>query len=191
MLDIARDNRPITVNTLLAVHETIVSGDEFAGMFRDGAVYIRGSQHVPPNAVNVRQLIAEMFETYVRDVAEEHPVVTGATLHFAIAHIHPFVDGNGRTARILNNLHLISHGYPPVLIDPVDDKPTYFDALRAASLAGKPGKGDPAPFVDYVVRIEQRSLDRYARALETLTVPTAQRHDEGRAPMKYAKLGRP
>lgn len=183
MLDMARDNRPITVNTLLAVHETIVAGEEFAGMFHDGAVYIRGSQHVLPNAVNVRQLIAEMFETYVRDVAEEHPVVAGATLHFAIAHIHPFVDGNGRTARILNNLHLISHGYPPVLIDPVDDKPTYFDALRAASLAGTPGKGDPARFVDYMVRMEQRSLDRYFRALETAHGPDESTTRRSRAPM--------
>ncbi len=171
MLGMAKDSRPITVNTLLAVHETIVSGEEFAGMFRNGAVYIRGSQHVPPNAVHVRQLIDEMFDTYVRDVAEEHPVVAGAVLHFAIAHIHPFIDGNGRTARILNNLHLISHGYAPVLIDPVDDKPTYFEALRAASLAGKPGKGDPARFVDYMARMEQRSLDRYVRALETAHGP--------------------
>jgi len=185
MLDMAKDNRPITVNTLLALHESIVSGEPFAGMFRDGAVYIRGSQHVPPNAGKVRQLIAETFETYVRDVVEEHAVVAGAKLHFAIAHIHPFVDGNGRTARIVNNLHLISHGYPPVLIDPVDDKPTYFEALRAASLSGEPAKGDPAPFVDYMVQMEQRSLGRYIEALQTAygsDEPTSRRRrsaDEG------------
>lgn len=171
MLDMAKANRPITVNTLLAIHESVVSGEEFAGMFRDGPVYIRGSQHVPPSAVKVQELIAETFETYVRDVAKEHAVVAGAKLHFAIAHIHPFVDGNGRMARIVNNLHLISHGFPPVLIDPVDDKPTYFEALRAASLAGEPAKGDPTPFVDYMIRMESRSLDRYIKALETAHAP--------------------
>jgi len=66
---------------------------------------------------------------------------------------------------------LISHGFPPVLIDPVDDKPTYFEALRAASLAGEPAKGDPTPFVDYLIRMESRSLDRYIKALATAHAP--------------------
>lgn len=165
MLDMAKAKRPITANALLAIHEVVVAGEEFAGAYRDHAVYIRGSQHVPANSTKVKDLIAEMFETYEEDCSNRHPVVAGARLHFNIAHIHPFADGNGRTARLLNNLHLISHGYPPVIITPDRDKPAYFAALESSHMGGEPGKGDPTEFSSYMIGLEEQALERYMKAL--------------------------
>jgi Fic family protein len=153
MLDMAKAKRPITRNTMLAIHEAVTAGKAYAGTLRDEPV--------------VSSQVDEMFAIYERDIVDEHPVVAGAKLHFAIAHIHPFQDGNGRTSRLLDNLHLISHGYPPVLIDPAKDKPRYFEALEKAHMSGEPGKGDPIAFVAYMAKMEERALERYLQALQT------------------------
>lgn len=168
MLKKARDREPITRNTLLALHAAIVSGEPHAGAFRDHAVQIFGSMHVPPNYLKVAALIDEAFDTYERDLATKHPVVAGAKLHFNILTIHPFADGNGRTARLINNLHLIKYGYPPVLLDPSQDKPQYFDVLKTAQMEGEPGKGDPTKFVAFMIRMEERALKHYLSAIREM-----------------------
>ncbi len=165
MLAMASDQRAITKNTLLALHEVIVAGESYAGQFRNQAVYISGAEHVPPNHEKVRGLMDDVFATYEKDLKKGHPVVAGAKLHFNIVMVHPFVDGNGRTARLINNLHLIKCGYPPVIIDASQDKPEYFETLNRASISGEPGKGDPTEFVAYMVRLEARALKRYFKVL--------------------------
>ncbi len=166
MLSMAKEERPITRNTLLTIHEIIVSGEPHAGTFREQAVHIYGSDHAPPNWIKVSGLIDEMFETYENDIATRHPVVAGAKLHFNLLTIHPFVDGNGRTARLINNLHLVKSGFPPVLIDAVNDKPQYFDVLKKAQMKGEPGKGDPADFILFMIDLERRALERYVKVLD-------------------------
>lgn len=166
MLSMAQEKRPITRNTLLALHDAIMSGEAHAGMFREQAVQIFGSDHVPPNPLKVPALMDDVFATYDEDVKTEHPVIAGAKLHFNVLTVHPFVDGNGRTARLVNNLHLIKHGFPPVIIDAVDDKPSYFDVLKKAQMEGEPGRGDPARFVAFMVGLEERSLKHYINVLE-------------------------
>jgi Fic family protein len=92
-----------------------------------------------------------------------HPIERAARAHFDLLTIHPFADGNGRTARLLQNLLLIQAGFVPILIGP-DDRPTYFDVLQAAQTA-VPGYGDPEPFISYIIDLEERELSRYLRAL--------------------------
>ena len=163
MLAMAREGRPITANTLLALHEAVVQNEPHAGTWRTQAVFIRGSRHVPPNPIRVPELVAHMISAYERESQIEHPILVGARLHFRIAHIHPFVDGNGRTARLAHNLHLIRSGYVPILIEPGQEKTEYFAALSAADQLGD---GDPTPFVEYAIAMEERALDRYLHALE-------------------------
>src|SRR3989344_4557216 len=79
-------------------------------------VRITGAKHMlPPRYEKIpKQLFSLLEEVYQ---GKNHPVENAALLHFHIARIHPFIDGNGRTARLMQNLHLQHYGYPPVIIE--------------------------------------------------------------------------
>jgi Fic family protein len=164
MLDLAQKRVAIDLDAVLALHRAVVGEESFAGRLREQPVYIRGSLHVPPNYAKVPKLVDEMLAR-VTNAAHEHPVVTASVLHFDLLTIHPFVDGNGRTARLLQNLYLIREGFVPVLIGP-EEKSRYFDVLQRAQIA-VPGVGDPSEFISYMAELELRELQRYLAALKT------------------------
>ena len=97
----------------------------------------------------MQELVAWINAT---EVAELHPVERSALSHFRLVHIHPFIDGNGRTARLLMNLVLIREGYPPAVIRH-ERRPEYYDALDQAH------EGDTTAFVTLVAEEAERSLD--------------------------------
>jgi Fic family protein len=82
-----------------------------------------------------------------------HPVIAAGRAQHRLVYIHPFADGNGRTARLLMNLVLIRCGYPPAVVH-VDERPRYYATLEQASLTG-----DDRPFLRLVAEVAQRSLD--------------------------------
>jgi Fic family protein len=104
-------------------------------------------------------------------VLAEHPkrhiVELAALAHHRFVHIHPFYDGNGRTARLIMNLFLMQNGYPIVMVLKNDRKKYY----RALSLADK---GDPALFIRFMAQCVERSLDLYLKA----TTPMSQEQEE-------------
>ena len=166
MLGMAQNRRPITRNTILALHEALLSGEPHAGAFRDQPVYIRGARYVPPDYERIGELIDKAFDIYRVDVKAKNAIISGAKLAFNLVTIHPFVDGNGRLSRLVNNLHLIQHGYPPVLIEPGADKARYFDSLAKGQYGEDPFSCDPAPFVGYMIEKEYEAFDRYLKALD-------------------------
>ncbi|HEV3157208.1 MAG TPA: Fic family protein [Candidatus Baltobacteraceae bacterium] len=166
MLKLAKDQARVTTTVIRGLHRVVVGSDEdFAGQWRDHPVYISGSLHVPPNYIKVPDLMDEMIAAYDTSKTTDHPVVTAAKLHFNLVRVHPFADGNGRTARLLGNLELIRMGFAPILIEK-EDRKTYFNILERCCMGGEPGKGDPTEFVAFVERFEEKALDRYLRALE-------------------------
>ena len=86
------------------------------------------------------------------DAARLHPVERAVLAHFRLVHVHPFIDGNGRTARLLMNLILMRQGYPPAIVR-VDERPSYYDTLDAAHA------GDTGPFIQLIAQAVDRSLD--------------------------------
>jgi Fic family protein len=116
----------ITERELLDLHLMVLGRDDpHAGHYRSVPVFIRGATHVPPNAAKVSTLMADMFAT---DHSPLHPVVSAARWHLGIARVHPFIDGNGRAARLVMNLCLMRHGFPPLRIQP-SDRLDYYEAL--------------------------------------------------------------
>ncbi len=93
-----------------------------------------------------------------------HPVVRTAEIHHRLVHIHPFIDGNGRTARLVMNLLLMKDGYPPAVIRKVDRR-SYYSALARAD------RGDSAPFTNFVGRAVEHSLTVYLEALTPQETP--------------------
>lgn len=166
MLKFAKDQVPVTTAVIRALHRVVVGSDEdFAGQWRDHPVYIHGSFHVPPNYIKIPNLMDAMIAKYETLRTTEHPIATAAKLHFDLVTIHPFADGNGRTARLLGNLELIRSGFAPILIEK-DDRRAYFNVLERCQMGGEPGLGDSTEFIAYVERFEEKALDRYLRALE-------------------------
>ena len=152
---------PITGHNVRQIHALILRtiDDENAGAYRKGQVYITGSTYLPPMAIEVPPLMQELVAWInSAEAADLHPAERAAPAHFRLVHIHPFVDGNGRTARLLMNLILIREGYPPAVIRH-ERRPEYYDALDRAH------EGDTDPFVTLVAEEAERSLNVWLEAV--------------------------
>ena len=89
--------------------------DTHAGCYRTVAVRISGSTVVLPNPVKVPSLMTE-FIKWIETADKIHPIDLASEAHYRLVSIHPFVDGNGRTARLMMNMLLLMSGYPPAII---------------------------------------------------------------------------
>ncbi|MBS0618887.1 MAG: Fic family protein [Spirochaetes bacterium] len=121
---------------ILDLHAVIMKDiDAQSGLFRRTQLRILGATHIPPNFVKVESLIDALCQWYYDNERKMPAWLLAAAVHFQIAHIHPFADGNGRTARLMMNLILLGKGYPPAVILHVDRK-KYYRTLQEAD-AGK------------------------------------------------------
>jgi Fic family protein len=155
---LAKPDATLTERDLLDLHRIVLTRveDSFAGSYRTGAVRIAGSNHVPPNALKVPDLMEELF-AQIQSTAD--PVERAAKLHHGIARIHPFTDGNGRAARLAMNFVLLAAGYPPVSI-PTNLRQAYYNALESAD------SGDFQSWLDFLTTQLDHELDQWLSALE-------------------------
>lgn len=150
----------LSENDILTVHNSILRGidDENAGHYRSIPVRISGSQVVLPNPARVPDHM-QKFAQWLISESDMHPIEFAAEAHYRLVTIHPFTDGNGRTARLLMNLILMQHGYPPALIRK-RDRLKYISSLEKAQLGG--GADD---YHKVIYDASNRSLDIYLNAL--------------------------
>ncbi len=141
---------------LLSVHGLVLQKieKEQAGRYRNLGVRISGANFVPPNALKVEALMSELLDWTNGEGRALAPVVRAAVFHHRFVWIHPFFDGNGRTARLLFNLLLMSDGFPPAIILK-NDRKKYYDALNKAN------NGDYSKLLLLVMQALERSLDIY------------------------------
>ena len=134
MRSVASGDRPIDEEVVTELHRRIVlrSHPEIAGMYSRHPRRIAGSAAVFPNPVKIPDLM-RVLGTWLEAAAPMPDAAFDG--HFRLTAIHPFSDGNGRTARLLMNLMLIRGGYPPMAIRP-EDRAAYLAALEDASLSG-------------------------------------------------------
>jgi len=129
-----------------------------AGEYRKGNVRITGSRHVLPDAVVVPERMRELVTWYESNKSQMHRVELAAIFHHTFVHIHPFFDGNGRTARLLMNIILMSAGYPLVIILK-NDRRRYCNTLDQAD------KGEISPFIRFIAQAVERSLNMYVKVI--------------------------
>jgi Fic family protein len=134
LYELAQGKGPITENDIKQIHQLIVGKEESLspGDYRNIGVIISGSEHRPPEPFEIPMQMRELVE-WINDVTDDNlsPIIFGAIAHHEFVKIHPFKDGNGRTARILLNLVLLRKGYPICNIRK-DERPLYYDALSLA-----------------------------------------------------------
>ncbi|MEH6551050.1 MAG: Fic family protein [Pseudomonadales bacterium] len=121
----------------------ILQPADLAG-YRNLPVYIRQSQHVPPNFEAVRELMPAFFDLLKNETEPAVRVILG---HFIFVFIHPYTDGNGRIGRFVMNLMLASGGYPWVVV-PVERRSEHMDSLEAASV-----HQDIEPFTKFIASL--------------------------------------
>lgn len=107
----------------------LIPASALAG-YRDDAVFLKGSRHVPPRREAVRDAMPAFFDLLEE---EAEPSVRAVLGHWLFGYIHPYMDGNGRMARFTMNAMLASGGYPWTVIR-VEDRQNYMAALEAASV---------------------------------------------------------
>jgi Fic family protein len=175
---------PVTPFEVRQIHGLVLTriDDEEAGQYRRVQVYIAGADHRPPEAWQVPQLMADWGDWLNGPAQDLHPVVRAALAHHRLVAVHPFVDGNGRTARLAMNLLLMRDGYPPTIIENAHRRQYYRILARADS-------GDEGPLVNFVGRAAERSLTLYLEACTPRSKPPAP-GDEW-LPLREAAKGTP
>lgn len=155
-----RSTASVSESDLLRLHGMILQGidDHNAGRYRSVPVRISGSLVVLPNYMKVPRLMTDFVNQVLANPQGLHPVAVATQAHYELVTIHPFADGNGRTARLLMNLVLMQHGYPPAIIS-LRQRERYIRSLEQAQLGGP-----REDFDKLIARAVDRSLDIYLKA---------------------------
>lgn len=152
----AASEMPLTAELIKEIHRRVEDGlIETAGSVRQQDVSITGAERQPPGWADVRDLLNQMCDIY-ESATEAHPVVRAAWAHATFTAIHPFMDGNGRTGRLLQDFSLLSAGLLPVGI-PIARRGDYYDALEMAD------SGDWRSLIEIVAEAELAALDKARR----------------------------
>lgn len=152
-------HRQITEDNIIAIHRLVLDGidDEWAGRYRESQVFVKGTDVTFPAASQVPYYMAEFID-WLKAEKHMHPVQLAAEAHFRLVSIHPFVDGNGRTARLLMNLILLIHGYPVAVIRN-EERTDYLEAINRGQT-----QKQLSAFYQLVADAAERSLDAYLAA---------------------------
>ena len=135
--ELVKKKKPLSEWDIKLIHQLILKNidDKNAGVYRAVNVTISGADHVPPNFLKVQTEMSDFIAWYKSDAQKMHPIERAARIHADFVKIHPFVDGNGRTSRLLMNLELMKDGFPPVILS-VEKRLEYYEALDTAHTKG-------------------------------------------------------
>ncbi len=162
--DLAKQNETISERDLLQIHYLILQGinNEQAGKYRNLQVLISGAKHVPPQPYLVQKEMESLFLWYNENKDKLHPVVLSAEIHERLVTIHPFIDGNGRTARLLMNLILLQNGFPiAILKGDIDSRLKYYSALETAQI-----EHNKEPFINLITENVEETMQRIIKVVE-------------------------
>jgi Fic family protein len=151
---LAAQGEPIREIDIREIHRLVLQriAPEDAGRYSDHQRTIAGSPLALPVPAEIPALMGDLARWLAAAPAEPE---TAFAAHARLVTIHPFSDGNGRTARLLTNLLLMRAGYPPVVIGP-EQRARYIDALQALQL-----HGDPAGYEALMAERLEASLDHH------------------------------
>jgi excisionase family DNA binding protein len=162
LYDLADKNKRYNLSETLirTLHQLVMqeTDKEWAGKYRNAEVKIAGAGHKPPDALEVPPKMHDLIRWLNSQKKEMNVVELAGFLHHKLVYIHPFFDGNGRTARLIMNLLLLRAGYPLVVILK-NDRKKYYDVLAKAD------KEKYEPLIKFVAQSVERSLDIYLKTL--------------------------
>lgn len=155
---------PFNERELLSIHNLILRGiiPEDAGRYRRVQVMIKGSAHMPPQPFMVPKEMEDYFIWYDENKSKLHPIILAAEMHQRLVTIHPFIDGNGRTSRLVMNLILLQNGYVIANIKgDYESRMSYYQSIENVQTSGN--KED---FLLFIAHIEKECLERYLNIIK-------------------------
>ncbi|GIM52737.1 cell division protein Fic [Capnocytophaga cynodegmi] len=162
--EIAKGNEPITERLITEIHALILKGidNSNAGRYRNVPVLISGAKHVPPQPYAVPLEMEKLMQWYNDNKDTLHPIELASEMHERLVTIHPFIDGNGRTSRLLMNLILLRWGYPiAILKGDTESRLKYYNTLETAQI-----ENDKRPFIDLIADNIRQTIERIIKIVE-------------------------
>ena len=162
MLDVARSKDfTFSEKMICRLHKLFYNNldTDNAGIYRNHQVFITGTEYLPPTAEEVSGQMQELVAELNEKINILHPVVLAAFAHRRLVDIHPFKDGNGRTARLLMNVVILNKGYQIVSIPPVL-RHDYISALRISQREANPSDKE---FIKLIAECEVEAQKDYCR----------------------------
>lgn len=147
-------------NFIKDIHEILMSNIFAGGIYRTTNVRIGGANTIPPSWEHVREDMKFFISDFNNKKDEMHPIELACWVHAEFVRIHPFIDGNGRTARLLMNYILMSFGFLPISIKP-SIVSEYYSSLDDFGCGGNLNN-----FVKLVFRLEEERLDEYINEID-------------------------
>lgn len=143
------------------IHHLILRNidDENAGRYRQQNVLISGATTHPPDYTALNDKMAQFIDWYNKDAHKLHPIERAAKVHADFVAIHPFIDGNGRTSRLLMNIELMKAGYPPCVIT-VEKRLSYYEVLDQWM-----AYGNTQPFIQFMADVVLEGFKPYQMVL--------------------------
>ena len=162
MEDLAQKEERLSEYSIKQIHSLILKNidDENKGKYRTTNVIISGAEHKPPQSFEVQSKMQEFIKKYNENITKLHPIELASFVHIEFVKIHPFLDGNGRTSRLLMNLELIKAGFPPVVIE-LEDRLEYYKTLDIAHT-----ENDYKPFLELMKKVVEKSFEPYFYVLD-------------------------
>lgn len=136
------------------IHQIVMENIMQGGVYRQVDVYISGAEHTPPSPQKAYEQIKDFYYRLSAS-SDLHPIELAAYTHAEFVRIHPFVDGNGRTARLMMNYQLICNRYLPIVIKK-ENRLSYLKCLETYSV-----EGNLSPFIGFICELENSRLDFY------------------------------
>jgi Fic family protein len=180
--ELVTNQEPLTERNIKLIHSLILQGidRQNAGAYRGVVVGIRGTDIVFPEPYLVPKMMEDLLIFYEENKEELHPVQLAAQMHSKLVNIHPFIDGNGRTCRLVMNLILLQHGYPLTIFSPEEeDRSRYFDSLNQAR-----DMADESPFERFVAENVKHWIIEYLGLL----APNMGQEDESKGYYFFKKV---
>lgn len=155
--ELASKDEFLSEHTIKQIHSLILKNidDVNKGAYRKANVIISGAMHKPPQSIEVSSKMENFIKEYKQKKKTLHPIELASWIHIEFVGIHPFIDGNGRTSRLLMNLELIKAGYPPVVIN-VEDRLEYYKTLDTAHTTG-----NNTLFLELMKKVVEKSFEPY------------------------------
>ena len=159
--ELVSKKEPLSQRYIKDIHQLVLKkiDDQNACIYRNTNVIIAGAEHTPPDFVHVLSEMEDLIRWYQNEAQELHPVERAGRVHADFVKIHPFVDGNGRTSRLLMNLELMKAGFPAAVL-PVEKRLEYYEALDAAHT-----QNDYQPFLSLIIEIVELGFEPYWHVL--------------------------
>ncbi len=162
--DLVKQKQPLSEKVIRDIHSIVLMDKpQDKGVYRRVPVRIMGAVCNPPQPWEVPVRMEQLLADYCKRKEKEHTIERIARFHLEFEEIHPFIDGNGRTGRLLLNLELMKAGFPPINVK-FADRRRYYDCFTAYHGSD----GDPSAMVELVAGYVEERLEEYVELLNCI-----------------------